>query len=152
MHWHVSDHQAKYQNHVSSTKMGEIPVHDRLWTSAGEAEAVFMSSGLFPKKCVVVLYAMPKLSRFWYLQQRKNILQKVLPDMLKISIARNIENDSFTKVILNQVAFLFVSCNWIRNCMFQVSFLAGLHEIAEIQTLFSAEVSHLSVFFIVCFD
>lgn len=46
MHCHVSDHQAKYQNHVSSTKMGAIPIHDRLWTSAGEAEILCLPQRL----------------------------------------------------------------------------------------------------------
>jgi len=69
------------------------------------------------------MYQVRKWERFQFMidyehEQQKKVLQKVLPDILKVSIAKNIENNLFSKV----------------------GFLEGLQEIGEIRTLFSAEL------------
>jgi len=51
-------------------------------------------------------------------QQHKKILERTIPDVLKLSIARKIENNLFSKI----------------------SFLVGLNEMGEIRTLFTAEL------------
>ena len=76
-----------------------------------------------------------------FLLQLKDILQRQLPDSLKLSIAKQIENNLFAKVLLVKKR---LDCNIIIVIvllpLLQISFLVGLRGIGEIRTLFSAEV------------
>ncbi len=74
------------------------------------------------------------------LLQHKKILERTIPDVLKLSIARRIENKLFSKVwILREGWCAFSLRIWI-SVGFQISFLVGLREMGEIKTLFAAEV------------
>jgi hypothetical protein len=70
--------------------------------------------------------------------QHKKILGRKLPEALKLSIAKKMENNLFSKVILHKKS-LIISFDCIG---FQISFLVGLHSIGEIRTLFAAEVDY----------
>lgn len=87
------------------------------------------------------------------------MLQRSIPDALKLSIARKIENNLFSKVypavlgcflslavslcgcfLLNSIASLMC----VVNDGIQISFLVGLQRISEIRTLFTAQVDRPS--------
>jgi hypothetical protein len=70
--------------------------------------------------------------------QHKKILERTIPDALKLSIARKIENNLFSKVNFDagrcrDYQVLYIIC-------VQISFLVGLTAMGEIRTLFAAEV------------
>ncbi len=76
--------------------------------------------------------------------QHKKILERTIPDALKLNIARKIENNLFSKV------HNCSACTWLSNILHisetdqycnQISFLVGLGAMGEMRTLFTAEVS-----------
>ncbi len=70
--------------------------------------------------------------------QNKNILERSLPDALKLEIAQRIENNLFSKVgFKNEFWWMYTSL-WLFQL--QITFLSGLKAMGEIRTLFSAEV------------
>jgi hypothetical protein len=77
-------------------------------------------------------------------EQHKAILQRKLPDNLKLSIAKTIENNLFAKVLI-PISTVRSCCECYVTCL-QVPFLSGMHGVGEIRTLFAAEVrTHILV-------
>ncbi len=72
-----------------------------------------------------------------WLCQHKTILERSLPEYLKLSIAKKIENNLFSKV-LPFAFFKWKTSKWM--AWLQITFLVGLYEIGEIRTQFAAEV------------
>jgi hypothetical protein len=75
---------------------------------------------------------------FWFLFQHRDILERHLPDSLKMSIAKRIENNLYSKVVhgmLKQPPPVKPDIIWQ-----QVPFLSTMHGVGNIRTLFSAEV------------
>jgi hypothetical protein len=72
--------------------------------------------------------------------QHKKILERSLPDTLKLSIAKKIENNLFSKVIQSTRRFSLVTFA-LTLFQMQITFLSGLKAMGEIRALFAAEVS-----------
>ena len=72
--------------------------------------------------------------------QHKKILERSLPDTLKLSIAKKIENNLFSKVIQSKRRFSLVTIA-LTLFQMQITFLSGLKAMGEIRALFAAEVS-----------
>jgi hypothetical protein len=74
--------------------------------------------------------------------KHKNILERTLPDALKLAIAQKIENNLFSKVCKHQS--VLETCIQTESagieCLLQIMFLVGLKGMGEIRTLFAAEV------------
>jgi hypothetical protein len=85
--------------------------------------------------------------------QHKKILERTIPDALKLSIARKIENNLFSKVspswmqALGSIQALTVVF-MLTSVVFQISFLVGLTAMGEIRTLFAAEVNLLIIWYV----
>ena len=73
------------------------------------------------------------------LAQHKKILERTIPDVLKLSIARKIENNLFSKVGNFTCCMFFLGVFDSFPCI-QISFLVGLGDMGEIRTHFTAEV------------
>jgi hypothetical protein len=59
--------------------------------------------------------------------KNKEILERVLPDDLKLSIAEKIENNLFSKVLMKPNILMMRLCLiWFIGVIFQVTFLCGL--------------------------
>ncbi len=74
--------------------------------------------------------------------KQKNILERTLPDALKLLIAQKIENNLFSKVCTFQSvlpSYIQISRD-ISDCRLQIMFLVGLKGMGEIRTLFAGEV------------
>ncbi len=109
--------------------MGTISVCHRLSTSAGLSQ--YMHNLIMTVQNLIPLCF-----------KHKKILERTIPDSLKLSIARKIENNLFSKVqsfssVLDDSRFLNKQTYFL---WFQISFLVGLKEMGEIRTLFTAEV------------
>ena len=83
-------------------------------------------------------------------KQQKSILERTLPESLKLAIARRIENNLFSRVnsigffpFIESYSFLFWQSQkrLIRSLFWvdQVPFLTGMGAISEIRTLFAAQ-------------
>ena len=78
--------------------------------------------------------------------KHKTVLERTLPDSLKLSIARKIENNLFSKVACEYQQIISVFREFQTSsqadlvCYLQIIFLVGLKAIGEIRTLFAAEV------------
>ena len=72
--------------------------------------------------------------------KHKKILERALPDALKLSIAKKIENNLFSKVF--KIWFwIEISSYFIHTFQSQITFLSGLKAMGEIRALFAAEVT-----------
>ncbi len=73
-----------------------------------------------------------------FLNQHRDILERHLPDQLKLNIAKRIENNLYSKVVKGLPA---TACMTGPDLVFsQVPFLSTMHGVGNIRTLFSAEV------------
>jgi hypothetical protein len=74
--------------------------------------------------------------------QHKKILERTIPDVLKLSIARKIENNLFSKVCQPLVLKSPIVYHSSYTCVIyiQITFLVGLSAMGEMRTLFTAEV------------
>ena len=66
-------------------------------------------------------------------------MERALPDSLKLSIAKKIENNLFSKVIGFNNRFILNPIKF-KGLNLQVTFLSGLKAVGEIRALFAAEV------------
>jgi hypothetical protein len=73
--------------------------------------------------------------------QHKDILERHLPDNLKLTIAKRIENNLFSKVVHFKPLTIFAFVLHHGVSLPQVPFLSTMHCVGNIRTLFSAEVS-----------
>ncbi len=80
--------QAWHRHHIQSQKMGAVPVHDGVRSPAGLADAEAPSVDIMSGWQAVYI-------------QNKKIMERTLPDALKLSIAQKIENNLFSKVWLH---------------------------------------------------
>ena len=95
----VHREQARRQDHVQSQNLGAFPVFDRQWAQTGP----------WPW----ILFELRQFTFFGWLMlclQHKGILQRPLPDALKMSIARRIENNLFSKVMVRFCLTIHVVC------------------------------------------
>ncbi len=93
----------------------------------------YRSTILLVKKFALILFCSQLCMK------HKKILERALPEALKLSIARKIENNLFSKVIeFKGFNNRHVSESLYTLFMHQISFLVGV--ISEIRTLFAAEV------------
>ena len=145
--------------------MGAIQVHDELWTQSGSILQIRKFSLAYRRspECRLFLRMRVILKEFKKSQsdilqkQQKSILERTLPESLKLAIARRIENNLFSRVnSIGFFPFIFIPffCNLIikadssifqkrliRSLFWvdQVPFLTGMGAISEIRTLFAAQ-------------
>ena len=105
--------------------MGAIQVHDELWTQSGSILQIRKFSLAYRRspECRLFLRMRVILKEFKKSQsdilqkQQKSILERTLPESLKLAIARRIENNLFSRVnSISFFPFIFIPffCNLIK--------------------------------------
>jgi hypothetical protein len=80
------------------------------------------------------------LDHFICFYQHKDILERPLPDSIKLNIAKRIENNLYSKVVYIKQYLLSLLFHSMMSFWLQVPFLSSMHGVGNIRTLFSAEV------------